>query len=527
MQAVPDIRDLSRRAELEFHERAHPQRRRDWWRGLVWGALCLLFVAVASFRGNREIYSAGPLSSAHAFIANDCRQCHTAWKPASRLINFTNNVHSVENSSIDNQACLKCHAASEHHANQVPAHSELSCAACHREHRGKQVLAKVTDQHCIQCHADLKTTDGLASKFAHHVTGFDEAHGHPEFHLWRRLASSTPDQHEHVLVSQHEVDLLAEQRQQRRKQVELFSDVLKPRQADEVALKNSSSELRDRTELKFNHASHFHPERIFDRDGRHEDLAKNCQKCHVMDAAGELMQPVKYAAHCARCHALFFDNDNHPNQEVPHERMEIVRGFLTETFTLAALKNDASKPLREHQPVRPLPGPGESIRQTMNAAQATDVEQRVAKAEKFVLDHTRQQVQGGCKLCHTVQQKLIRPELQKQNHAEQDSLEVWFDVVPPVQPERWMRHSRFDHAAHRTFDCLQCHYDVPNSRPERESAQSPSAADVLIPRIADCQACHVSKVSQPRAIKPEATLATYPVVSSCVKCHQYHRRDGE
>jgi hypothetical protein len=236
---------------------------------------------------------------------------------------------------------------------------------------------------------------------------------------------------------------------------------------------------------------------------------------------------VKYAAHCARCHALFFDNDNHPNQEVPHERMEIVRGFLTETFTLAALKNDASKPLREHQPVRPLPGPGESIRQTMNAAQATDVEQRVAKAEKFVLDHTRQQVQGGCKLCHTVQQKLIRPELQKQNHAEQDSLEVWFDVVPPVQPERWMRHSRFDHAAHRTFDCLQCHYDVPNSRPERESAQSPSAADVLIPRIADCQACHVSKVSQPRAIKPEATLATYPVVSSCVKCHQYHRRDGE
>ncbi|MDB5386996.1 MAG: Doubled motif protein [Planctomycetaceae bacterium] len=506
MHSVPDIRDLSRRAELEFHVRRHPHRRRDWMLGLICGTLCLVFAAAATMRGHYSVYWGGSLSDSHAFIASNCRQCHTSWKPAQRLVDVTLDVDSVEYSSIDNQACLKCHAASEHHSNQIPAHSELSCAACHREHRGRKVLAQVTDLHCIRCHADLKSTED-STKFARHVTGFDEAHGHPEFHLWRRLESHAPNEIESFLISQQEQDDHA-LHPKNGPIGNSLRDVLKPLKPGELGVKNSDSGLRDRTELKFNHAVHFQTGHIFDRNGRQEDLVKNCQACHTTDIAGRAMLPVNYEAHCARCHALFYDNANHPGDEVPHERLELVRGFLTEKYTLAALKSNAPDLPAADQPPRPLPG--SAIRGPMQATQAADVEQRVASAEKYVLEHTRQQLQGGCKLCHTL---------------ERPSPGGLVKIVPPDQPERWLPQSRFDHAAHRTFDCLQCHSDVSGSRPEHESTKSQSAADVLIPKIADCQSCHVSAAARPRVIKAESTHQTFEVISTCVKCHVYHRRD--
>lgn len=528
MTGVPDIRELAQRAELEFQTRPHPHRSSDWRWGLVCGTVCLAVVAIVSMTGNHRFYSAGELSDSHAFIANDCRACHNTWKPLGRLADLDADPDSVANSSITNQACLKCHATSEHHSNQIPAHDDLSCAACHREHRGRKFLAKVTDQQCIKCHENLKTTEDSSTKFASRVTAFDAAHGHPEFHLWRRLASSSLNHLDSNLTSQKELDFLA--KQDHPLKTEPIRDVLKPLGPNEMGIKESNSGLRDRTELRFNHAVHFRSEHMLDKNGNPENLARNCQQCHELDVAGRSMLPVNFEAHCSRCHPLYFDNENFPDLELPHERLALVRGFLTDKYTFAAVN---SEPLQEHQPPRPLPG--QTARSVMNEAQARKVQGQISKAEKGALENMKSltseqmkelepqfaqrditavartlQLHGRCKLCHAIQEREVGGLA---------------DIVPPDQPGRWFAHARFDHAAHRTFDCLQCHSDVPASRPERDSARSQSAADVLLPRIADCQTCHVSSASHPRVVKQGSTHPTFTVISNCVMCHVYHRRD--
>lgn len=526
MSEVRSIRDLAQRADLEFQIEPDRRRRRTWLAGVGLSIACLGLVALAYFRGDNQIYSAGPLSEAHAFIANDCRQCHTTWSPVKRILAGNLDTNSVHHSSIDNGACLKCHSASEHHPNQHPAHENLSCAACHREHHGKHVLAEVTDQHCLQCHRDLKTNSEIPTRFATHVTGFAESQGHPEFFLWRRLTnpSSVPS----------ESDLLSDQEQQQRagslwetsQTAVRLRDVLKKLRPDEIPLKDSKSGLRDRTELKFNHAVHLNPAGVPDRDGRKENLSQNCRACHVVDSAGQYMQPVHFESHCARCHPLWYDNDHRVNEEVPHERFEVIRGFLTEKFTLAALTQN--KGLTQVEPARSLPGTLQ--RRPLSVEQAKNLQDRVLLAEKFVQDHMRQKVQGGCKFCHTI--------------AQTDPTGLP-SIVPPDQPERWFRHSRFDHTAHRMLDCQQCHQDVALSRPERDSVQSMSSGDVLLPRIADCRSCHVSPTDgtfiwtrgpkQDRDVqdrdRPTAVSTERPpdwvVNSRCTMCHQYHRRDDK
>jgi len=511
MSEVRDIRELAQRAELEFHQNPSIKKPHPWRTGVWLSIACLALVGVALFQGNNEIYSAGPLSEAHAFIANDCRQCHSTWQPAKRLASLDADVFSTRHSSIDNQACLKCHAANEHHPNQIPAHHSLSCAACHREHQGKQVLAKVTDKQCLHCHQDLKSKGTTPTQFAQRITGFDAAHGHPEFLLWRRLASSSPDELKGDLVSgqeQRDQNLFD---QNSHEKLTTFRDVLKKLRPGETGQNDSKSGLRDRTELKFNHATHFKAGGVPDRDGKSEDLAKNCKACHTADPAGRYLLPVNFESHCARCHPLWYDNQNHPNDEVPHERLELVRGYLTEKYTLEALQT--KNPLGEHVPRIPLPGTAN--RSILNADQAASVEERVTQAEQFVLQNVQNKLQGGCKFCHTLEQK------------DPAGLPT---IVPPDQPERWLLHSRFDHAAHRMLDCLKCHSAVKDSRPERESDHSQSAADVLLPKIADCQTCHVSPSGRTGTIKMDGFPAPdghHPlaVSSRCTMCHIYHRRD--
>lgn len=511
MSEVRDIRDLAQRAELEFHLKPRTLSRRAWMAGVVLALVCLGWVAVAGFLGNRRLYEAGCLSDSHAFIANDCAQCHTTWGPLNRLATLDSDTTSVRNSSIDNQLCLKCHAANEHHSNQSPAHSELSCAACHREHQGQRSLAEVTDRHCLKCHADLKTSDGSLPLFAEHVTGFDSNQGHPEFHLWWRLETLSSDEVPKVLLSDKELKQLKPSARADGTKPQALQDVLKSLKPGELGIQNSKSGLRDRTELKFNHATHFIPGRIHDQDGKPLDLAKDCRACHVPDKAGQYMLPVNYEAHCARCHPLWYDNDNRPGEVVPHEPLEIVRGFLTDKYTLAVLNSKDPIPLKEAPQPRVLPG-----RSPLDERQVNDLKDRLAQAERFTLNHTRQQQQGGCKYCHTLEQ-VATEELPR--------------IIPPNQPERWLVHGQFDHASHRMLDCLKCHQDVTNSRPSRESDLSQAAADVLIPHIAQCQACHTSSTSSSRKANVDAKenpgqgIQQITVKSNCVMCHTYHRRD--
>lgn len=454
---------------------------------------CCGWLVYAAMIGDHRIYEAGPLSHAHGFIANDCRLCHTTWQPARRLVSGSDPV-----SSISNAACLQCHSTAEHHANQIPAHADFSCAECHREHGGKHSLGDITDRHCVRCHADLQTTDGPSTHFTTSIRGFSETDGHPEFNLTSRWSSPTQPSN---LLSPADLESLLLKKPQEAEYQRHFLDVLTERTG--TVSDTTQPKWRDRSEIKFNHAAHLDPKRIKDKTGKHVDLSQSCQACHVSDSAGHYMLPIKYEQHCAKCHPLWFDNQNYAGDVVPHETPDIVRGFLTQKYTLSALKRQA--PFDEHQPARPLPG--QSDRPTLKADDARRIEEIVAQAERLAQDHTRAVTgRGGCKLCHTV---------------EDGKGDAGWTITPPNIPERWMPHSRFDHIAHRMLACAECHGEVATRR---------DTADVMLPNIQTCRTCHISGSASPR-FTPDTRGTANPrperphdVISHCTLCHIYHRR---
>ena len=86
------------------------------------------------------------------------------------------------------------------------------------------------------------------------------------------------------------------------------------------------------------------------------------------------------------------------------------------------------------------------------------------------------------------------------------------DVDPPRVPARWFVYADFPHQRHRRVECTVCHAGAATSR---------DTADLLLPGIAACRACHGP---QPRAAGPAAGATT-----RCVSCHLYHdkSRTGE
>ena len=161
---VRTAKQRAQRIDLYYFKHAHGMRR---WRLLLSAALpvaALLWVSALAFGGSRTAYSAGPVSSAHAFAEMRCEVCHTA---ASATAGFR--AHTTD------KACLTCHDAPEHAPNMTPAQP---CATCHQEHRGRVQIAKIDDGFCVDCHGNLKTTHG-DPKIAKNVGAFPQ--GHPEF----------------------------------------------------------------------------------------------------------------------------------------------------------------------------------------------------------------------------------------------------------------------------------------------------------------------------------------------------------
>mgnify|MGYP001986193238 CR=1 FL=1 len=486
MSTLRSSRELSERVEIDFPRRSRrPLRRR-----LALAALLAVFVTTAWIgskwqSGQHSVFAAGRVSTAHRMIENDCGACHTTWAPLQRLGSW---FDSDTIRSIDNTKCLACHDQALHHSNQVPGHGHdgLSCAECHREHRHHERLARVEDRQCLGCHDDLKTTSGPSSTFVRSLRAFDSAgeHAHPEFALKRLLLESSGGSRP---GSAHGVWEVAE--------------------ADE-----SGGGFRDKARLRFNHAAHLKVENsskgqlvvgLRNKDGRTVDFSKNCSSCHESDGSGGYMQPVQFERHCKSCHPLLFDNRNDAGRQVPHVTSDLVRGWLTERYTLAALEGSRT---RSPEPGSDTPAgdsrrpfPGQAQRRSLDPSMARDVLGRVRAAEAVVQQHVHtlfgHEAKGGCRYCHEV-------SVAGSN----------WQVEPPGIPDRWMIHSRFRHGAHRLMRCEECHGDVASSR---------RTSDLLMPAIATCRGCH--------SVRPTATRLTRAsegARSDCVECHVYHGRSG-
>ena len=526
-------RELSSRLKIDGHKRPDRFRRMTWWLALWAGVGSLMWLSWQHVHGENSIYQAGPVSTPHRFIENNCEKCHTNWTPLERLVSFSNDMHSVKN-----EKCELCHRVGGHHSNQSPRHANISCAVCHQEHEGAEMLDRPSNRFCIACHsklemlthpADLKDESVKPTEtFANSVTQFDRYDGHPEFRLKALLA---PGQISEKPAEKHGANLA----------VELFQ---RPGE--------SETKWQDRGRIRFNHAAHLKAERdakgelvygLIGKDRKFTDLSQSCNKCHEPDHERRFMKPISFERHCRECHPLLFDHERFPGQSVPHETPDIVRGFLTETYTLRALTGAESVEAASAKgaPTRPIPGHRDFQRdsQKLSKDQAQGVLDAVGKAEAIAQQHRHQQfgyeATGGCRYCHQVESIAAKPEAEKSN----TSLADW-KIVPTNIPERWLTHGEFHHGSHRLLNCSACHADVEKSK---------STGDVLIPSINVCRACHSAdpslwsetlnstnadqqgelqtKSQSHHNLKDLLATTKQGARFDCIECHRYHNHSGE
>ncbi|HJS21100.1 MAG TPA: FHA domain-containing protein [Steroidobacteraceae bacterium] len=406
-----------------------------------------------------QAWSSGPLHSAHQNLASRCETCHE--QPFVR---------------VRSSACLECHGTSVHRHVGVAANVEqldsTRCARCHAEHNEPATLVRPDAGLCVDCHGRLERVveePGAATR----VTDF--AREHPEFRV----------------------------------------SLLTPRSADgasnEWALQRETlgvTGFREQSRLEFPHDTHLDPKGIKAPDGT---VVMKCADCHVPEAGGKRMQPVRMEEHCQSCHRLDFEPAD-PARQVPHGTVTRVVQTLNEYYSARYLEGYPD-PLAVARPDRRVGRPGVQLSPAERArllAAASDKAWRVAR--DLIERRT-------CQDCHVVEVAPHPDPLPKgARGTDGDALlplplagegageGMPWRVLPVLLTTEWMPKAHFDHARHATTlsDCDSCH----------AARESHDAADVLMPRIAACRECHGGT--------GDTRTAENRVASTCMLCHSFH-----
>lgn len=520
----------AKRIALNYFKRPHPFRR---WRLILSVAAPLVAAAwllVYAGQGDQRLYNSGTVSTAHQMFWSDCKVCHGPG-PAPGAATLAGAGPTGYWARVSDNACTACHAGPGHHANEPFA---PSCASCHLEHKGRERLMEAADQHCVQCHNDLKTKDGQPSVFAASVASFRR---HPEFAVSVRAGDK---------VQRVKLD--------------------------------DKAKLADTTPIKLNHVRHLKAnlkglDELIKQSGTtgvvqvKDGQQLGCTFCHRPDANWQYMQPVNYKPHCAVCHEL---STGIGDLVAPHDKAGLVHAFMRgaagEAFDACQSipKGDAGKALREkceglglsaaapepsadeprgrrrgggeeapsapapeerpgrrrtgaslpmpdglrgawlrggtdiilaqedtprgrrlrggdEEPGAPAPGAGGGG--GGGGASAAWVSQQLGGADKKLFGTK----EDGCEKCHVL------------NRVAGGAVP---EVVPPRIPLRWLPHSKFDHGPHRPLACAECH----------KASASSETKDVLLPAVNACRDCH-----HPRG----------GARSGCVECHRYHDKSKE
>jgi len=553
---------LRSRLEVQFFRRPQLFSRWAWTLAGICALLPLIWVGYCVARGDRAAFQAGPLSQPHLFIANDCARCHDTWGTAERLIPFGSHLSG---NSIRTAGCMECHQsqATAHHANQIPAHADLSCGACHVEHRGDNKLAVVDDRACLQCHRDLKVKGdrevAASKRIWNHVGSFNPVAqgGHPEFAVHRLNAPELDptDPFTRMLASS---DFTTRRW--------VFERVAKDRPCTTSKPGRpvtTPPKWGDKTNLRFPHSDHIFLQMSASAEGVVSGVKKvtkvqdaevvkwlsleptsanvqaNCQLCHAADSEGRYIQPINYEKHCQNCHNLevnlpvILNAPSLPQQTIlPHEKPEIVRGYLVNLVSSLSKRN-AQPP---DEPERPIPGSNSLPLADYNELAVGQLTSRMRNVEHTIFGP---EAKARCAYCHTI--RLPGPAepvgLKLEAGPAPRPVNEWV-VEPPNIPDRWLPGSRFRHRSHLFMNCIECHDGIakiaaadPNSPPKSPGdlpviAGSSCTVDINLPKIESCFACHAQSASA-RSVK-EVGLGkghtTGAVTTKCIDCHVYHAR---
>jgi hypothetical protein len=493
----------AKRIALDYFKRPHPLRRAKLVLSIALPLVAVVVVAVHAVRGDRRLYTSGPVSTAHALFGARCEDCHSA-PPSTAAGAAPINAFFVPVSDL---ACSLCHDGPVHQNNQgfTPA-----CSSCHFEHKGRVRLVDLTDRQCTQCHAGLATKDGRPPAFSPKIERFSS--DHPEFAVTAAAGTAA--------------------------RVRLDA---KPGPADDA-------------QVCLDHQKHlklglFRADAPWYRPGMKgvvetpKGLRLGCTYCHRPEGDGAHMAPISYAKHCADCHPLAFDSERFPGATVPHDKPEIVHAFLRTKYTespegertakpvtkeAATEKPEeeagrprrrlgAREPVEEERPRRRLGGRGEPEAAPPPPTKAA----RGFKEVEALLFFKNKESADTCLLCHTLTvPERAKPSVSCAEINGKPASEA-VALIGPVQaalkgargeklpavaatriPARWLPHSSFDHRAHRPLGCVECH----------KAPESTNTADVLIPSVATCRECHRDSGGARTA---------------CIACHRYHDKTKE
>jgi hypothetical protein len=340
---------LAQRIDLDYFMRPHPLRH---WRFLLsvgFPALAVVWLAWYGIRGDRRVYSAGSLSSAHAVLTKECAACHV-----TQAGSFSEKVAD--------RKCLSCHDGSIHHSTQefTPA-----CASCHADHRGQIRLAATSDASCTQCHANL-TTRSSPANFARNIGSFKG--GHPEFSALRAgrgdRGTIQLNHYRHL-----QPNLLGPNGS--RMQM-VCADCHRPAADANLAWPYGDSQ------------SQAGAARATSLDTAKSDPM-------IVAASRAYMAPATYAHACAACHSLQFDK--RLADAVPHDTPEVVHPFVVAEFQAYIATHPADlrvprDPTRD-LPEKPIPADFRLLTPSQWVAE------RTAEAEQLLWRKT-------CKQCHTL-----------------------------------------------------------------------------------------------------------------------------
>jgi hypothetical protein len=487
----------AKRIELHYFKRLHPFRRWKLILTLAIPAVAAVWLLVMAARGDQRIYNSGPLSTAHAMFNVQCVQCHVPARAEAGRTAPAGNGFWVK---VSDRACLKCHDGAIHHDAQM---FDPGCVNCHVEHKGHVDLAAMSDLHCTRCHGDLKTKAGTHTTYEPKIGRF-------------------PRQHPEFAVSVKDGD--------RTLRVRL----------------DDKAHLTDTAQVCLDHQKHlkpalFRPDAPWYRPGMRgvldtpKGLQLNCTFCHEPDGQRAYMTPISYAKHCGMCHPLEFDRRRFPGAVAPHDKPGLVHAFLRTRYAEAPEGQPAPAEARaapkkaeeeDNQPRRRL-GPRddateeEQPRARLGGQRNEPEEQPQAKGREDVesslfFRDKEKQIANPCLLCHTMiapgkpdvaarcsetnrqERRAVDQAVEAVRAALKDDRGIKLpDVAATGIPQRWLPHSHFDHGAHRSLACTECH----------TATRSTETKDVLLPSITTCRECHRGLAG---------------ARSGCVECHLYH-----
>ena len=435
-----------------------------------------------------EQWSAGPLSSGHAFLQHNCEACHaqafrsipdSACLTCHRIGLDAEAANRLAEKTFNMGAAFAPHPANDHAAlsllnrsRQAPAiasnpviaafesvftHPGDRCVDCHTEHVGTAgqrpprdapahpTQAQVSQSGCASCHAALKAH--IPDTALIDVTDWEH---HPDF---RGLIAT----------------LYAKGR---------------PKFETDAATDGPFD-----TGLKFSHKQHLATTGDVAREASQygKPLAFNgalsCSACHHPDADGRGFLSIEMTRDCSACHSLQIPGVDGRPAMLPHAQPDKVVDLMRVYFRSGGTQGLSSG--------RERPG----LFHDTGVAVATISDSDIAAKVRGVFMNNSSGPHP-CFGCHVFT-------------APSDPGVLEFRIVPVHLVDTYLPRSGFDHAVpqHRVDAngkpfCMTCH----------AAQASDSLSNVVIPGIGECRTCHGAR----------SRIGTEVAASNCTECHGYH-----